>query len=76
MERLRKIWDYWLRFGLFIGNLIGHIFLTLFYFTIMVPFGLGVRFFSDPMAIKLGRNSGWQERTTGDRTMDEARRLF
>jgi len=46
------IWKYWKKFGEFIGNIIGRVFLMLFYVTIAIPFGLGARLFSDPLHIK------------------------
>ena len=49
---LKRIWEGWKRFGQWIGDMLARVVLTVFYFTIFVPFGLGVRFFSDPLAIK------------------------
>jgi hypothetical protein len=75
MEILGKIWKTWKRFGQFIGDIVARIVLTIFYFTIFVPFGLGVRLFSDPLMIK--EKSGppfWLPRETGDRSLEEARR--
>ena len=43
MEALRKFWHAWKRFGQFMGDLIGRLVLTVFYFTLFMPFGLGVR---------------------------------
>jgi len=50
--------------------------LTIFYFTLFMPFGLGVRFFGDPLAIRVSGPSKWLERTTHDLTLDGSRRLF
>jgi hypothetical protein len=74
MQLLRQVWELWKRFGLFIGNLFGRIILTLFYFIIVLPFGLGVRFFGDPLAIKHSQAT-WRPRETTDRDLDDARRL-
>ena len=76
MEALRKIWDAWKRFGQFIGDFIGRVVLTVFYFTLFMPFGLGVRFFGDPLALRPHSGSKWLERTTTDLTFDDARRLY
>jgi len=35
-----------------IGNFMNRLILSLFYFVIVLPFGLGVRLFSDPLRIK------------------------
>lgn len=42
---LTSIWEMWKRIGRAIGDLIGRIVLTVFYFTIFAPFGVGVRLF-------------------------------
>ena len=76
MEVLRKVWHAWKRFGQFMGDLIGRLVLTVFYFTLFMPFGLGVRFFGDPMAIRSTSRSKWLERKTNDLTIDDSRRLF
>lgn len=75
MTYLRTAWQLWKRFGLFIGNFIGRIVLTIFYFTIFLPFGLGVRLFGDPLEIKSEGHAYWLKRQTGDQDLDDARRL-
>lgn len=74
MDILRTAWELWKRFGLFMGNIFGRIILTIFYFTIYLPFGLGVRLFGDPLKIKHARPV-WQTRETKDHDLDQARRL-
>ena len=37
MEALRKVWQAWKRFGQFMGDLVGRLVLTLFYFTFSCP---------------------------------------
>ncbi len=76
MDTLRKVWQVWKRIAQAIGDLIGRIVLTIFYFTIFAPFGLGVRLFMDPLMIKPKQRNQWLERTTQDSTIDDARRLF
>jgi len=75
MEILRGIWSQWKRIGQFIGDFIGRVVLTLFYFTLFLPFGLGVRLWGDPLAIKPGHSAQWVERTTGVVDISGARRL-
>lgn len=75
MEILRKLLHMWKRFGQAIGDLFARIVLTLFYFTILMPFGLGVRLFGDPLAIEENEGALWLELTTTDLTLDDARRL-
>lgn len=75
MSILRKAWYTWKRIGQFIGDLIGRLVLTLFYFTLFVPFGLGVRLRGDPLGIKPGHRARWLDRATRDCAIDDARRL-
>jgi hypothetical protein len=76
MDGLRKVWHAWKRFGQFIGDLIGRLVLTVFYFTLFMPFGLGVRLFSDPLALRPNSRAKWLERKTNDLTLEDSRRLF
>jgi hypothetical protein len=76
MEILRKAWQTWKRIGQFIGDAMGRVVLTLFYFTLFMPFGLGVRLFGDPLALRPGGHPKWLERKTLDLTLDDSRRLF
>jgi hypothetical protein len=75
MQALRKVWQAWKRIGQFIGDLIGRIFLTVFYFTVFMPFALGVRFFGDPLALRPAGRPKWLERSTRDLTLEDVRRL-
>ena len=75
MTFLRRFWEAWKRFGQAMGDFIGRAILTIFYFTIFVPFGLGTRLGSDPLAIKLvDKMPKWLERKTKDVTLEDARR--
>lgn len=76
MAMLRKLWEGWKAFGHFMGNVVARVVLSVFYFTVFVPFGLGVRLLSDPLEIKTGPNELWRPRSTGDQTLDEAGRQF
>ena len=76
MEALRKVWQAWKRIGQAIGDTIARVVLTIFYFTLFVPFGLGVRFLTDPLGIRQRGRSKWLERTTHDQTLKDSRRLF
>ena len=76
MEALRKVWQVWKRFGQFMGDLIGRVVLTVFYFTLFMPFGLGVRLLGDPLAIRPLSRAKWLERKTHDVTLEDSRRLF
>ena len=77
MDYLRRIWQTWKRFGRFVGDLIGRVVLTVFYFTIFVPFGTAMRLFSDPLRLKSSHHTSfWINRDTRDRAVEDARRQF
>jgi hypothetical protein len=76
MDALRKFWHAWKRIGQFIGDQVGRVVLTVFYFTLFMPFALGVRLFGDPLAIRPSHRAAWLERKTQDLTLDDSRRLF
>ncbi len=76
MDILRKFWAGWKRFGHFMGDLFGRLVLTIFYFTIFLPFGLIMRLWGDRLDIKSNVKPIWQERNTKDLTPDDARRSF
>ena len=76
MQLLRKLWEGWKAFGRFMGNQIARVVLSLFYFTILLPYGLGVRWFGDPLKIKTRPDRLWQSRSPRDPTLAEAGRQF
>ena len=76
MEALRKFWHAWKRIGQFIGDFIGRLVLTVFYFTLFMPFALGMRLFGDPLALRPHGHAKWLERTTQGPTLEDSRRLY
>jgi hypothetical protein len=76
MRRFTWVWKKWQEFGRAIGDLIGRLVLTVFYFTIFIPFGLVMRFFNDPLSLGDSHRARWVERDTLDQTLEDARRLF
>jgi hypothetical protein len=76
MSFLGRFWQAWKRVGKFIGDFIGRLVLTIFYFTIFLPFGLGVRILGDPLDMKSKRRIQWLERSTRDLSINDVRRLF
>jgi hypothetical protein len=71
-----NFWQGWKAFGHYLGNLIARVALTIFYFTVFMPFALGVRLFSDPLQLKTTPAKLWQSRPTGDQTVEEVMRQF
>ncbi|MCO5183452.1 MAG: hypothetical protein M9928_10340 [Anaerolineae bacterium] len=74
MPFLRSLWESWKKVGRVIGDFIARVILTLFYFTIFLPFGLVVRLFSDRLDSKEWRAPAWDERKTTDLTIEDTRR--
>jgi len=76
LEPLRTGWKIWKRIGRFMGDVVGRAFLTLFYFTLFVPFAVGVRLLGDPLAMRPRVRAKWLDRRTQDLTLKDSRRLF
>ncbi len=72
---LRRVWATWKRVGQAIGDLIARVVLTIFYFTLMLPFGLGLRLFGDPLWIRGRSRTLWLERTITSPDLEDARGL-
>lgn len=74
MKGIRMLWAGWKRLGQFLGDFIGRLVLTIFYFTIFLPFGLGLRLFGDRLDIKSRAMPTWRERQTTDLTIEDGQR--
>ncbi len=73
----RTIWNTWKAFSATLGDFQSRIVLTLFYFTIVVPFGVGLRLFGDPLRLKGFRQAtAWPDRSPTEATLEEARQQF
>jgi hypothetical protein len=64
LRGLRKLWHGWARVARAIGDFQARALLTLFYFVILAPFALGIRWRSDPLAINVGAPRGWRSRVS------------
>jgi hypothetical protein len=73
---IKNFWHGWKAFGQFMGDWVARVVLTIFYFTVLVPFGIGVRLFGDPLHIKSHPSEFWIKRSTGDQELQEVRRQF
>ncbi|MEZ4768317.1 MAG: hypothetical protein R2844_07815 [Caldilineales bacterium] len=73
---LRKLWDRWMVLARKIGKFQSRILLTLFYFVIVLPFGLAVRLLADPLHIRRhqSRDTAWLPRETHDKELADAHR--
>jgi len=73
---LRRVWKQWKIIAHKVGNFQSRILLNIFYFIILMPFGLGVRLFSDHLCLKLQSGTHWVNKVTNETTMENARRQF
>jgi hypothetical protein len=78
MKALRTLWQAWLRLGQFLGDIVARVVLTIFYFTILLPFGIGVTWFSDPLQVRRSAPRGWRPRgpEAHRASLEDARRQF
>jgi hypothetical protein len=76
MSQLGRIaWKRWQIVGEVYGDFQARLFAVLFYFTIFVPFALGVRLFSDPLKVRTA-SSRWVDRAPLSNSLEDARRQF
>jgi len=75
---LRQFWEAWKRFGRKAGDVQARFFLSVFYFVVLAPFALIVRWAADPLAIKPRAPGGWQLRPAPRQgnPLEGARRQF
>jgi hypothetical protein len=71
---LRRLWEGWKRVGRKIGDFQARVLLTLFYFVILAPFAVVVRFKADPLGLK--RGGGWLPVVRAADPLTRARRQF
>jgi hypothetical protein len=77
MGALKAIWETWKVFGGKFGDFQARVILTLFYFVILAPFALVVRFWSDPLTMKSGSSRGWQPLSDAEGpVIERARKQF
>ena len=72
---LGGLWSRWKALAARIGNFQARVMLTLFYFVLVTPLGLIVRYLSDPLQLKPRHGpSFWRDKTLPPPTLEEARR--
>ena len=60
MTLFRRAWEGWKRFGKRVGDFQARLLLSIFYFVILAPFGLGMRA-ADPLGLRQA-GTGWRPR--------------
>jgi hypothetical protein len=77
MNLFKKFWEKWKIFGHKVGNFQARLILSLFYFTVVCPFGMIVKFISKPLRLQLSHGSNWlPHEGGGEDVMSRARRQF
>ena len=72
---LRWVWRHWSDIARAIGDFQSRLLLTLFYFTVLAPFGVGARVGVDPLRLRRrAGGSAWVAR--GSRADGDATRQF
>ena len=74
VPRWKRAWQRWLRLAAIIGDFQARVVLSLFYFVIVLPFGLLVKLFLDPLGIKGRRTTVWTDFANRTQTIDQASR--
>ena len=74
---LMRFWEGWKEIAEDIGDFQSRLLLTVFYFTVAVPFALLARFVIDPLGLaRTPVSSGWRKRQTGDQSLASVRKQF
>ena len=61
MAILKLLWEKWKAFSEIFGNFMSRVILTVLYFVILLPYGIGMRMFADPLELKpRPADSGWR----------------
>lgn len=71
----RRLWQAWKGIARKIGNFQARVLLTLFYAVLVLPFGVAVRLFADPLRIRRPSNK-WLDRNRDGMDMPAARRQW
>lgn len=77
MSSLKRFWHGFNAVMKRVGNFQARVLLTVFYLVIAAPFGLGVRFTSDPLRLRRHQGqSGWVPRESRDATLEWGHRQY
>jgi len=75
MSLLKQIWKKWRAFGRVVGDAAARVFMTVFYFTVAIPFGIGVRVVKDSVNLRSGETR-WLARENKRDSIEDARHLY
>jgi hypothetical protein len=72
---VKDLWQWWRKIAKKIGDFQARLILAIFYFVIILPLGLIVRLFSDPLDRKESA-AGWAVKSATSTSVESARRQF
>lgn len=55
----KRLWRGWLKFGHWLGEVMSWVWMPIFYYLLAMPFALGVKLFSDPLRLRVGRQKSY-----------------
>ncbi|MFN2115248.1 MAG: hypothetical protein ACK2T6_06010 [Anaerolineae bacterium] len=70
----RRAWELWRAFGQLLGDAIARVAMTVFYFTVFVPFAFVARSAGDPLGLRTVTPPYWKAVEPADDTIEAARR--
>jgi len=73
---LRIFWEKWKKFGRKVADFQAKVLLTIFYFIVLLPFGLVIRLFSDLLKIKPSSKVGFDDWISKADSLEDVRRQF
>ena len=76
MSVLKKAWNKWKIIARKIGDFQARLLLTVLYFTAVLPYGIAVRLFSDPLRIKKTTVSNWLDKKPLKSDLESLRKQF
>jgi hypothetical protein len=76
----RRFWRGWRELGVCIGDFQSRLLLTVFYFSVLLPYGLIVHTFGDPLRVRRPgprtQRSAWTPRQPEEASVERARQMF
>jgi hypothetical protein len=72
----RRAWAIWKRIGQMVGDVVARFAMTVFFFTILVPFAVVARRRYDPLGLKATHSGFWLPAAGQPAGLDAARRQF
>lgn len=73
MKVLALVWAVWKAFATKVGDVQARVILAIFYFAILSPLALGVRWWADPLGIKPRTPKGWRPLGVSQGSLERAR---